>query len=82
MARQSLFRGTFYVVEEANGFYTVHAGERQTEEGIVRDVVYPNLTWEEVETLLFAKLEDWTAARTERHQVVLASPWVQLRLLE
>lgn len=80
MAAQPRFRGSMAILEQPNGFYTVHAGHRW-EHGQGGDgEVYPNLTWAEVETLVFATMDDWSTQRAEFHQVVLSPLWDQLSL--
>lgn len=82
MDAQPLFRGSLSIEEQRNGFYTVRTGCRHEHVDIGTGEVYPNLTWSEVETLVFSTVDDWSTQRAEFHQVVLAPVWDQLNLFE
>lgn len=81
MAKQVLLRYHFTVVEQANGYFTVHASDHGTEGFRGSTTAYPNLSWAETSDLLAALLDQWSATHMEHQQTVVGVPWVQLSLI-
>lgn len=82
MGAQPLFRASLSIEEQLNGFYTVRTSRRHEHLSMGDSEVYPNLTWEEVETLVSAQVDEWASQRAEFHTVVFAPLWDQLSLLD
>lgn len=82
MAKQKLWRASVTVIEQENGYYTVGSYERWEHGGELATVLYPNLTWSEVQDCVGAVVEIMEETRRKEHVMTLRDYGVQGSIFE